>query len=173
MSVSAGNVTPTGATLTLTGHSGAWSYKRTSPQNPPSSCTAMPNGTYTASLTGLESGTRYAYDVFTTSDCAAGSNMGSVSFTTTAASTSPTPNQGSNDPGGGRDDGSDGDGDGQTGDGNDTDTGGGGTGGGGEDTGGEGDDTPPEPVPAIPGLGAALLAGLLALAGIVRRRVAG
>ena len=163
---SVASITETSANLTIANHSGAWSYQQMSSQQASlqqkslasqlSSCVNMPAGTYSTSLTGLQSGTTYTYDVFSAADCPSAASIGTLQFTTDETNSSP-PDNGNDDQTGG----------GQTGD----DGGGGDTGGG--DTGGGGGGDDPEPVPAIPGLGAALLAGLLALAGIVRRRAAG
>ena len=66
--LTASDVTPTGATLTLTGHTGSWYYK--ADVGPDNSCTGPVSGT-TKALTGLTTGTTYTYQAYSDSTCTA------------------------------------------------------------------------------------------------------
>ena len=76
--LTAGSVTPTGATLTLAGHSGAWYVKKTSP-SPAGTCSASIAGT-THALTTLSANTIYTYTAY--SDAACANAIGSAAFGT-------------------------------------------------------------------------------------------
>ncbi len=67
-SLAASNVTGTGATLTITGHTVAWYYKHT---NTGATCDGpVAAGTSTKALTGLTAGTSYTYSAYSDSSCA-------------------------------------------------------------------------------------------------------
>ena len=70
-------VSSTGATLTLSGHTGDWSYKNDGPGAP---CHDIASGT-TASLSGLTPQTTYRYHAYRGSGCS-GSPIAAVSFET-------------------------------------------------------------------------------------------
>ena len=84
-SLTASNITSTGATLTIAEHPGAWSYKYTVPSLPTGACSDVASGTTTATLTTLSSGTEYTYQAYSGSGCAAGSELASETFTTDAS----------------------------------------------------------------------------------------
>ena len=66
----ASSVEDDSATLTLTNHTGDWYYKYTVPSSPAGTCsTVVSTGTYTASLTGLTSGTSYTYKAYSDTQC--------------------------------------------------------------------------------------------------------
>ena len=65
-SVSASNVTKTGAKLTVSGLPAQWWYKG---NQSGATCKAVANGTTSATLTGLTSGTSYRYDIYYRSNC--------------------------------------------------------------------------------------------------------
>ena len=64
--VAASNVTSSGATLTVSNLPARWWYKGDQDGAP---CTAVPNGTTTASLTGLSPGASYTYNVYYRDTC--------------------------------------------------------------------------------------------------------
>ena len=78
-SLTESNVTETGATLTLTGHSDWWHWKRMSP-TPVSNCTAVTTGS-TADLDGLTPGQAYTYHAYNGTSCAAENKLAETSFT--------------------------------------------------------------------------------------------
>ena len=80
LGLTAGSITSTGATLTLTGHSGDWYYK--ADKAPHNACSAAQSGA-TAALTGLTAATAYTYTAYSDSACA--TTLASVTFTTAAA----------------------------------------------------------------------------------------
>ena len=80
--VSAGSVTPAGATLTVENHPPAWHHKRTSPVTPVASCSGPQTG-MTATLSDLSPGTAYIWKTWSDSACA--TELASVSFTTPPA----------------------------------------------------------------------------------------
>ena len=79
-SLTANNITTSGATLSLANHTNAWHYDRIAPT--PGTCSAeVPAGTSTATLTGLNPGTTYFYRAYTSSTCS-DSHIAQVTFTT-------------------------------------------------------------------------------------------
>ena len=66
-SLGASAITSTGATLTITGHTGQWWYKADA--GPDSTCKGPVNGA-TKDLTGLTPGTTYAYTAYSDNTCA-------------------------------------------------------------------------------------------------------
>ena len=83
------NVTSNGATLTVSNLPAQWWYKG---EQSGAQCTAVANGTTTASLTGLDSGTEYTYNIYYRSSCTEDSAKAAhwdveTSFTTLALKT--------------------------------------------------------------------------------------
>ena len=70
-------VKQTKATLTLTGHTGDWHYKRTAPTTGDCSAAVSPSS---VALTGLTGGESYTFKAYSDIDCAA--EIGSTAFTT-------------------------------------------------------------------------------------------
>ena len=62
------NITTTGATLTIAGHSGDWHYK--ADNAPDNTCSSSAVTGATKTLTGLTSGTSYTYSAYSDSNCA-------------------------------------------------------------------------------------------------------
>ena len=77
--LTASAITKTTATLTISGHSTAWSYKKTSPE-PAGSCTTVAANTSTASLANLTAATDYTYTAY--SDIFCTTLLGTVTFAT-------------------------------------------------------------------------------------------
>ena len=75
--LTAGDFTSTGATLTLSGHTGAWSVKRTAPTG--GTCADVASGT-TATLSSLTAGATYTFQAYSGSGCATANELISVSF---------------------------------------------------------------------------------------------
>ncbi|MDE0669001.1 MAG: fibronectin type III domain-containing protein, partial [bacterium] len=78
--VTAGSVTPAGATLTVSNHPATWHHKRTSPTD--GTCSAGQTGK-TATLGGLSPGTAYTWKTWSDSGCT--TELAEVSFTTPPA----------------------------------------------------------------------------------------
>ena len=74
------SVTPSGATLTLTGYSGDWWYKRTAPSGD-TTCHSVAEGTTTATLS-LSAGTSYTYKAYGKTNCNNADEIAAVTFTT-------------------------------------------------------------------------------------------
>ena len=92
--LTASSVTTTTATLTLTGHTGAWRYKYTTPSG--GTCSSeIASGTTTASLTSLDPGTTYTFTAYSDNNCTVAivtaadfttlSNLAASSITATSA----------------------------------------------------------------------------------------
>ena len=92
--LTASSVTTTTATLTLTGHTGAWRYKYTTPSG--GTCSSeIASGTTTASLTSLDPGTTYTFTAYSDNNCTVAivtaadfttlSNLAASSITATTA----------------------------------------------------------------------------------------
>ena len=79
---SASSVTSTSATLTISGNSGSWYYKYTSPTG--GTCSAAQSG-QTASVTNLTGSTTYTFKAYSASGCASANEIASTTFTTLAA----------------------------------------------------------------------------------------
>ena len=89
------NVTSNGATLTVSNLPAQWWYKG---DQSGAQCTAVANGTTTASLTGLDSGTKYTYNIYYRSTCTEDSAKAAhwdvkATFTTQAATAPPAPSK--------------------------------------------------------------------------------
>ncbi len=95
ISLSAGAIGQTSATLTLGHYEGAWSYKGgagsgggqaagASAASGAGQCQPVPSGTHTAQLAGLSANTGYAYTAHAGGNCS-GSALGRAQFTTAAA----------------------------------------------------------------------------------------
>ena len=84
ISFTASSVTTTSATLTLAGHTGAWSYEKTAPSS--GSCVNVSSG-YTASLSSLTAGAWYTYKSYSGSGCSAANELASETFATSATLT--------------------------------------------------------------------------------------
>ena len=78
-SLTAGSVTLTGATLTLSNHTAAWWHNSDYGET---GCTRVSAGTDTASLKRLKPGTSYTLHAYSASGCAETRKIASVSFTT-------------------------------------------------------------------------------------------
>ena len=83
-SLTAGSITQTGATLTLSDNSAAWWYQG---NQTGATCTSVSAGTTTADLTGLTAGTSYTYKAYSASGCASADELASETFSTLAAVT--------------------------------------------------------------------------------------
>ncbi len=81
--LTSGSVTATGATLTISGHTGSWHYKANAA--PHTTCSSAVSGT-TETLTGLTPGTSYTYTVYKDSSCVT-ALAAAAAFTTDAALT--------------------------------------------------------------------------------------
>ena len=68
VTLTAGNITHNSATLTITGHTAAWWYKRTAPSGD-DTCHSVAAGTATASLSSLSPNTDYTYKAYSDSAC--------------------------------------------------------------------------------------------------------
>ena len=66
---SAGSITATTATLTLTGHSGGWWYKRTAGTPADATCHSVTAGTTSADLSGLTQNSSYTYKAYAKANC--------------------------------------------------------------------------------------------------------
>ena len=82
--LTASNATYTGATLTLTGHTGNWHYKHTAPAGGDCSTSAV-SGT-TANVAGLTAGTKYTFKAYSDSGCATEIADANAEFTTLGVS---------------------------------------------------------------------------------------
>ena len=80
LSLDVSAVTQTTATLTLTGHTAAWSYKRTTPAG--GACKDVAAGTSTASLSDLTGGTTYTYEAYKAAGCSSANKIASSIFYT-------------------------------------------------------------------------------------------
>ena len=80
-SLAASAVTDTTATLTITGHSGDWYYKRTVPSGS-DTCTEVSGGAVTADLTTLDAGTSHTYKAYSDSNCTPANEIAAESFDT-------------------------------------------------------------------------------------------
>ena len=78
-SLSVSGVSGTGATLTLSDHANAWSYKRTAGPSD-NTCHDVAAGTSSDDLTGLTASTTYAYTAYDASGCASANEIASVTF---------------------------------------------------------------------------------------------
>ena len=85
--LSAGSLTQTTATLTLSNWTQAWWHKKTVPATPAGTCVSVAANTLTASLTSLTSGTAHTWEVYSAAGCASTDKIADVDFTTTAAPT--------------------------------------------------------------------------------------
>ena len=87
-SLTASNVTGTGATLTLAGHTEAWRYKYTVPATPAGQCSAeIAAGTATATPPNLTPGTSYTFKAYSDSSCNTEIGGASATFTTLSSLT--------------------------------------------------------------------------------------
>ena len=75
--LSASRTSDTSATLTLAGHTGAWSWQRTAPAG--GSCANVASGTATATASGLTGGA-YAFTAYSGSGCAAANTLAPVAY---------------------------------------------------------------------------------------------
>ena len=80
MSLAVSGVTGTGATLTITGHTGNWYYQADT--GPDSASCQGPVSTAAEALTGLTAGTSYRYTAYRTSGCTPAGELGWEAFTT-------------------------------------------------------------------------------------------
>ena len=78
--LTAGSVTETTATLTVTGHAGDWWLKKTGPI--PAGTCAKGESDFSHDLSNLTAGTKYTYEAYSRSGCATADEIASVSFTT-------------------------------------------------------------------------------------------
>ena len=84
--LSTSNLRQTTATLSISGHTGAWWYKRTSPTA--GSCVSRSAG-QTASLSSLSANTRYTYKAYSATGCMDANEIASLTFTTRLPSQRP------------------------------------------------------------------------------------
>ena len=77
--LTSGNITQTGARLTIGGRTAAWWYRKTSPA-PAGTCTSVNAGTTYVDLTGLTAGTSYTYKAYSASGCGTANELASASF---------------------------------------------------------------------------------------------
>ena len=80
ITLTAGSITATGATLTIAGHSGSWYVKEISPATN-GSCSSAISGA-TKSLSSLTAGTWYTYRAYSDSTCTDANEIGAVAFST-------------------------------------------------------------------------------------------
>ncbi len=85
LTLTASNVTATGATLTIGGHSGVWWYK--SATTGKTTCTSVGN-TSSVSVTGLTAGTSYVFSAYSNSTCTSGNLLATASSFTTPVTVS-------------------------------------------------------------------------------------
>ena len=79
--LTATSITASGATLTISGHTGQWWYQGGELGEALGSCTSVASGS-TATLTGLDSNTLHEYKVYDQANCATADLLTSVRFTT-------------------------------------------------------------------------------------------
>ena len=80
VTLTASNVTATGATLTIAGHTGQWWYQADT--GPHATCQGpVAANTSTKALTGLTAGTTYAYKAYSDSTCTTANLLASETFT--------------------------------------------------------------------------------------------
>ena len=77
--LTAGSVTGTTATLTITGQTGGWWLKKTAP-TPAGACTAGESD-YSHALSSLTEGTAYTYKAYSDSSCTTANEIASATFT--------------------------------------------------------------------------------------------
>ena len=83
LTLTASSVTHDSATITLRNHVGDWYHKRTAPSTPAASCSSVvSSGTYTASLTNLDSNTDYTWKAYSDSTCTTANELVSGDFLT-------------------------------------------------------------------------------------------
>ena len=81
--LTAGDITRTGAELTIHNHTGAWWYKQTAPTA--GSCLSRSSSQTTASLSSLVANTGYTFTAYSAAGCANSDSISSVTFTTAGA----------------------------------------------------------------------------------------
>ena len=69
VTLTAGNIHGTGATLTMSGHNGAWRYFQSLPYHPLSRCTSVQAGTSTVVLSGLDPNKSYTFKAYLKFPC--------------------------------------------------------------------------------------------------------
>ena len=85
--LTAGSLTQTTATLTLSNWTADWWHKKTVPATPAGTCVSVAANTLTASLTSLAAGTAHTWEVYSATGCNAADKIADVSFTTAATIT--------------------------------------------------------------------------------------
>ena len=85
--LSAGSLTQTTATLTLSNWTADWWHKKTVPATPAGTCVSVAANTLTASLASLAAGTAHTWEVYSATGCNAADKIADVSFTTAATIT--------------------------------------------------------------------------------------
>ena len=85
LTLTASNVTATGATLSIGGHSGAWWYK--SATTGKTACTSAGSNA-SVSVTGLTAGTSYVFSAYSDSTCTSGNLLATASSFTTPVTVS-------------------------------------------------------------------------------------
>ena len=81
VSLTASSVTSSGATLTLSGHTGGWWYEGGKVGGTLGACTSVPSGN-SVSLTGLDSNDFYDYTAYSGADCEAADLIATERFST-------------------------------------------------------------------------------------------
>ena len=91
VTLTASNIHDTGATLTISGHSTAWYYKKSSPYHPSDRCSMqIPAGTSTTTLVGLDAATDYTFKAYSSSNCSTSTELATDDFTTSRVKLSPS-----------------------------------------------------------------------------------
>ena len=85
--LTAGSLTQTTATLTLSNWTADWWHKKTVPATPAGTCVSVAANTLTASLASLAAGTAHTWEVYSATGCNAADKIADVSFTTAATIT--------------------------------------------------------------------------------------
>ena len=80
-SLTVSSITDTGATLTISGHTGQWWYQGQEVGGSLGTCTSVPSGS-TATLTGLDSNKQYDYKAYDKANCAAADLLTTTRFVT-------------------------------------------------------------------------------------------
>ena len=102
--LTASNISQTGAKLTISNRTGIWYYKRFSSTSgiTPGSCTMVPAGTTSVTVSGLKAGTGYIYKAYTDPSCSPATeitiNSTDADFTTLGNRPTPPPPPGTSPP---------------------------------------------------------------------------
>ncbi|MDE2972403.1 MAG: hypothetical protein OXU35_08860, partial [Acidobacteriota bacterium] len=86
--LTAGSITRTGATITISNHAGSWHHKRTAPTA--GSCSTAQTGNGSATLSDLTENTAYTWAAYSDSACVDANKLAETSFRTLAPPTTMT-----------------------------------------------------------------------------------